>query len=889
MGWRWLVVMCLVLSACGALRKPPEPDRRLNVQTAGTVFDSDRGYRFAALPDPTARVVRLDIRYPVGSADDPPGKAGLAHLVEHLLYEVEYTVGETKTSISAELGRLALSWNAYTHEDYTSHEVLAGPEALDAIIKLEVNRLAIGCGGLTAAIMAREREVVINELRQRQGAGGADLQRAIFDAVYPVGHPYRAVDSIDSVAKLELKDVCDFLAGPYQRGHAIVVASGAIDGPALQKAAGNFARARKRTQATRPVPPVVQPTGGTVRLKVDVEEPRLLVTWPLPPMATREYRLLQIPSQFIASRIEAFGFTYGWGHSATMSMIGGAHAPVLVVSITLTSTSKLDDAIDATGKAVEYALRVVYRGGDTRESPGWIRLWQGRAESLLARWESLGGRNHMFADFLQLEPTSTFLVGRIDELAKAGPKETQDLGELWLSPGRARFLLLEPSEAGGASTARGYGGGAESHGARVDAALADRAMPLPPANLGLALERYKLDNGLTVIAWPHGTAPLVHGRLVIDSGSAHDPIGKEGVSMLVGADELYADSMVFTGRELSTRIDDLVEALALELRSPGYELDDDEKKHLRGRLVMKRAKERSSYTHDVRVAVYGKGHPYARPSMTEDSLEKIDRDLVMGWARGHLVARNATLIIAGKLDPALLKRHIEYNADQVGAGTDSRDLDAIAQPRKQWIRGLTTKHSPTVELEVSFLGGRGLGVEHAKRLVLEQVLASQLTALRGKQAVSYGFSASYTPRRAGGLWAISGEVDASRAGEAATTVATILAEMRHDPESYRSAFVLARQKVVEALLLTATDSSAITERLVEVARFDLADDFYQRLVAEVARLTLSDFHPFVASELALEHQVFGAFGNDEAVAAAILAAQRVKAPASTKLTDPFAE
>src|SRR5262249_46938711 len=77
-----LVIVC----ACGGLIKPPEPDRRLDVHVTGTMFESDRGYQLAALPEPGASVVRIDVRYPVGSADDPPGKEGLAHLVEHLLF-----------------------------------------------------------------------------------------------------------------------------------------------------------------------------------------------------------------------------------------------------------------------------------------------------------------------------------------------------------------------------------------------------------------------------------------------------------------------------------------------------------------------------------------------------------------------------------------------------------------------------------------------------------------------------------------------------------------------------------------------------------------------------------------------------------------------------------
>jgi zinc protease len=216
---------------CGQVLRPADPDRRLQVKTSGSLFETDRGFQIAALPEEGSNVVWLDVRYPVGSADDPPGKAGLAHLVEHLLFDVEIVRGGRKTSIGAELGRIALSWNAATAADHTTYSTLIDPSALDEVIGLEVDRIAIGCAGLAQEIFQREREVVMNELRARQGASGAAIERALHEAVYPMNHPYRPVGSVESVARLELADACAFLAGPYHRGKAILVASAPVRRP----------------------------------------------------------------------------------------------------------------------------------------------------------------------------------------------------------------------------------------------------------------------------------------------------------------------------------------------------------------------------------------------------------------------------------------------------------------------------------------------------------------------------------------------------------------------------------------------------------------------------------------------------------------------------------
>ena len=875
MGRRvWLGLV--VVAACAALVKPPEPDRRLNVHTSGDLFESGAGYRFVSLPEPNASVVRLLVRYPVGSSDDPVGKPGLAHLVEHLVFEIEIERNGARTSIGAELARLALWWNATTELDTTSYEALFAPGALDEVLALEVDRLAVGCRGLTPAIFEREREVVLDELRQRQGASGAAIEQSLNDQVFPAGHPYRAVDSVESVSALTLQDACDFLAGPYLRGKPVVIASGAVDLASLQKAASApFARAPKRSGEPRDELAAAPVVHATVRIKQDLEEPTLVVTWPMPTAQTSDYRLLELVWNAIPYRLDAFGATYKWGHGATAWIAGGPRAPVLVVAVALTGTDKLDEATAAVGKSVEFAKRILGTEADTR---AWQLTWQAGAQRLLSRWESLGGRDRLVAELLDEQAGDSLLVGRIDELTKMTPVETRGAVDRWLDPKRARFILLEPSGVATAAGVKTYRGGAEDHGVRVDPSLADRPLAIPSTRLTLDVDHYQLDNGLTLVLWPGSSSPLVHGRLVVQAGTAQDPPGAEGVSAFVGASELDEDTLVFDETQLATRVDDLVHSLTLELRDPGYELTDDDKALLRAALARKSTREATAYARELLAAVYGDGHPYARLGLSEEGLAHLGHDRVFAWAREHVVPRGSVLVVAGQFDVGLVEKHVRYDAAQVSSGhepepvaTPPRPGDVGEAPR--FVRGLRDKPSPTLHIDVAFAAGRGLDAAYAKRMVLEAVLDSKLHTLRGKHALTYGFYATYVPRTAGGMWQISGEADATRAAEAGAAIAQVFADLRRDPESYRLAFVLARQKVIESLLGGATDSGAIADRLAWMARFHLADDFYDHLARDVAKLTLADMAPFVTAELAQTRQVFGAFGNAAAVDAALDAAK----------------
>ncbi len=400
------------------MARPPEPNRRLELHTTGSLFRSERAYVFAVLPEWEANVVRIDVRYPVGSANDPPGKEGLAHLVEHMLFAVEYQTSGHKTTIAAELGRIALGWNAETATDYTDYETVASPAALDDVFALESARIALGCGGLSKDIFEREREIVLNELRQNLGTT-ASLRRAPFEAIYPEGHPYRRVDSVESVAKLQLDDVCTFLADAYQRGTVTVVVSGAVDEASVRTGAKAFEHLRKRTPANDRVPTPLEPRPALVKVKADVDEPMWFATFPLPPMSTRDYRTLEL----VWPSIGATGGGWGkwWGHDANTFVIGGVYAPVLVSTITLSSASKADDAKDELRRSIDGALRSVYfNGDDVRGSRRWELRWHAWATDLVADWESLGGRNALAADMLMYATDTSLLVGRIEELHGLG-------------------------------------------------------------------------------------------------------------------------------------------------------------------------------------------------------------------------------------------------------------------------------------------------------------------------------------------------------------------------------------------------------------------------------------------------------------------------------------
>jgi predicted Zn-dependent peptidase len=880
-GLRWVVGLSVwVAFLMGCIR--PEP--ALHLHSMQAMFQLGRGYRFAALPEPSASVVWVDVRYPVGSADDPSGKPGLAHLVEHLLFDVEIEREGRKTSIDAELRGIALARNAFTTEDTTTFRTLINPRELDRLLALEADRLAVGCAGLSPEVFAREREVVLDELRARS-AGATPVQQVILDVAYPSGHPYRTRGSEASVRKLELADACAFLAGPYRRGQAIIVASGAVDKARLARAAHAFDRLPARLAIPPASLPAVALFPDVSRHPLAIRDSFVIALWPLPPRSSRVFRMLELAWWQLPSAIASAHP----GYASTARIIGGARAPVLMVALRLPSTSEAFTAIDAVKQAVSDVQRSV---GDEYTPPS-PEVWKRQAALLLADWDSLATRCELFEDYLAFEPGTDFLAERMAELSKVIPPDVDAQARRGLAADRARFLVIEATGSPLASPAEpppeedhhpaeaevDTGGREASYEAHVDLASADQPLPRPDRRPWPRAERRRLSNGLSVVLWPHGTTPLVRGALVVHSGWAHELLGQEGITQLFADDGFVTpDHFVFgTAPELVSRSDDLVRGLAKVLRYPYLHLRSGVTAILRDGLRKNLAA--AEYVLDRRIALYGVNHPYARLTMTEGTLAAISDTAISRWSEQHMVANNATLVLAGKFDLDQLQTDITDTTDLVRSGNRSHDVDDQPRSSQAWLSSKVADPGAQTRFDIEFVGGRGIDADHAKRLVLEEVLDQKVFELRTRHALAYYVGASYVPRRAGGLWSITAVVEPERTVEASAALVRVLDQLRHDAESYRAAFVLARQKVIERLLASQGSSAQALGRLIQIARFDLDESSDDRIASEVAALTLASFHPFVSRELAEAHQVFGVIGESSVVDAALDAARHASGTA----------
>lgn len=163
--------------------------------------------------------------YKVGSADEVPGKTGIAHFLEHMMFKGTDTVGPSEFSriVSKNGGRD----NAYTTYDSTGYYQTVSPDRLELVMRMEADRMANL--RLTEKELAPERQVVLEERRMRiDNSPGALLDEVVQERLYGRGQPYGMPISgtVADVEALTLADLMDFYRQHYMPNNAILIVGG---------------------------------------------------------------------------------------------------------------------------------------------------------------------------------------------------------------------------------------------------------------------------------------------------------------------------------------------------------------------------------------------------------------------------------------------------------------------------------------------------------------------------------------------------------------------------------------------------------------------------------------------------------------------------------------
>ena len=180
------------------------------------MFTLDNGLRVVVHHDARTPIVCVNVWYHVGSKDEMPGRTGLAHLFEHLMFEGSEHVAEGQ--FDRLLEDVGSANNGSTSPDRTNYWELMPSHALELALYLEADRM----GGLLPAItqtrLDAQRDVVMNERRQSYENRPYGLaSETLLAALYPPDHPYHwpTIGSMADLRAVTLDDVRAFFRTYY--------------------------------------------------------------------------------------------------------------------------------------------------------------------------------------------------------------------------------------------------------------------------------------------------------------------------------------------------------------------------------------------------------------------------------------------------------------------------------------------------------------------------------------------------------------------------------------------------------------------------------------------------------------------------------------------------
>lgn len=467
-----------------------------------------------------APVIAVQAWVGVGSADETPPQAGVAHVIEHMLFKgsTEYGVGELTRAIEASGGEI----NAWTSFDQTVFHAVLGRDHLDGAIDALGDTLT--APRVDPDELALERGVILEEIRQGSDDPARSVAQSLFATAY-VAHPYRrpVIGTADSVQRLGERELVEFFRSYYVADNLTLVVAGDVDPARVRRSVERRFRAMPSGRPTRRV--ATEPAQTSPRAVAafrDVSEAYVAVGFHVPAARHPDVAALDVAAILL-----------GESESARLQrrlrdrdrIVTGASAHIHALRdpglFVLSATARPRDAQKSVVGLVDQALaiasevtqdeldkaRIAAEAGLVRQ----LETAQGRARSL--GWNATVAGDPRFAH-VYLDRIRS--VRRHDVATAVGRYFRSD---------NATVAAILPKPAKSRAKATAFARDAEK---RVRSSLAQAPVQAAPIE-----KRVTLPNGMVVIVRRDPSVPVVAMRAVWRGGQRTEDDARAGVSTVL--------------------------------------------------------------------------------------------------------------------------------------------------------------------------------------------------------------------------------------------------------------------------------------------------------------------------------------------------------------------
>lgn len=860
----------------------PTPSRELQIPGNGYYKQFENGLSLFIVPDHYTRLVQFDVRQQVGSREDPPGKDGMAHFVEHLMFQMPAD-GPGSTRVMSHLPQHTLFFNAYTAADQTHYMHTGTSDELEQYMKYTALRLGYDCAAVDENQFLRERDVVRNEHRWRAQGLDAFVFDEISELAFPEGHPYRRklLGADTELASITPDDTCKFIQRYYTASQASVVITGDVDPDEALVLAKKY---------LAPLPKLAVPERGKVaparfsvkeaEIRAPVEKPTAVIVFKAPKRFTPNYAAAQASIETMYLSILFFVQSKGEHERAVSNFyfapLGGEEAPLWGVAVEAKKARDLDRAVDEVQDAITRGFASELKGEEHKSTYDSAR---NRARlGVLDGVSAIIGRSDAYANYLEGAAAQGFVGAEIAALDNLTSEQAQAVGRELFARDSAMVVKVVPDGSKDQKAERAafdYKPNAEESLAvpdDIDPAEASRPLALediaPPEGQSVELT---LDNGMRVLLVQSSDMPVMDVQVIVGAGTLdgeQSDLAQMTARFYGPGDSREASNMMsffdlaggifgsdvgprattYSSRGLSIYLDFIVAGLAEALVQAEYRTGalENWKAGRKDQLKKKGERQAAERTNAYFTALYGAGHPHVQEVITDKSkLKSITLRDVEAFHDEYYRAANSTIIITGGFDMDLALTYVEaFFGKPVMRETGSTWMQPKSgAPRKQPpapkpgnIRNFTEvdKERAQTDVQLAFPLQDAYGDDHAALAVLADMMNFGVSAVRMQLGASYGVYARLDTERP--RIEVGGALDSARAGEAYKAILDSIQHLR-DGKDFERQFAFARRNVLRSMINAQADPRLLAGQLAQAARSGRDYEYFQDLARRVANLT----------------------------------------------------
>lgn len=872
-GLAVVVAVALGLVAAGAARGQAEgrPQR----------FQLDNGLRVLLLESRAVPVVALNLWAHVGSGDESDDLAGMAHVLEHMLFKGTETrpVGQIAREIEGAGGEI----NAYTSFDETVYYLVLASRFWELGLDILADGLLHPL--LQEEDLRREKEVVLEELRMGRDRPAEEASRALYALSYRT-HPYRrpVIGFEETVRGFTREQLLGFFQRWYVPGNMLLVMVGDFDTrqvlPRLRELFGK-APARPVAPHARAPEPAQQELRFTAFTQ-KIQQGYLRLGFHIPALRHEDVYALDVLAILLgqgeSSRLYRRVKDRGLVHAVSASSYTPQDPGLFEVAAVL-DREKARDAIRA-------VLREIFLLKHELAGPEELRKAKLNLQSDAVRdRETVQGMARKLGYYETIAGDAGYEREYLRRIGEVTAEEVRQVARRYLTPVNLSVAFLHPA-----------GTAAPLDQAALRALVGEverQAAPSPPARDPAEVRKTVLPNGMTVLLREDHRVPLVALRAVFLGGLRYERPKQNGITNFVAelltkgtrrrsaveiaeeVESMAASLSGFSGRNsfgveaegLSGFLDRLLDLVADVVTSPAFPAGELEKERRDLLAAIERREDQpSQVAFDLFLQKLYPAHPYGLKLLGEASTVRAltREDLRRHYAR-YARPGNLVLAIVGDIQAeAALKQVRAAFAGFKGATARPPALGTPRLPRAP-ARAFIRKEKEQIHLVLGFLGTTMFSPDRYALDVLNGVLGGMggrlFTELRDKQSLAYAVSPVEVSGLEPGYLGVYMGTSRGKLRQSVQEVLRLLRELRDQPVGPEE-LGRAKRSVVGAFEISLQRLSALASNLAFDERYGLGYDYFRRYPEQIMKVTAEDVRRVARKYLDLDRYVLAVVGPE---------------------------